>query len=177
MKKLKVEFKNCYGIHELIHTFSFEKSKSNIIYAPNGTMKTSFAKTFLDISKGLSPKDEIFEDRATTCLITDETGSQINPNRIFVIESEKSEYSSEKMSLLMANKQLRSKYEKTLTDINTKNTEVRKKLQNISGMRKGVEEEICEAFGFSDILECYTTILSQVINDDQPQSQNSGISK
>jgi len=168
MKKLKVEFKNCYGIHELIHTFSFEKSKSNIIYAPNGTMKTSFAKTFLDISKGLSPKDEIFEDRATTCLITDETGSQINPNRIFVIESEKSEYSSEKMSLLMANKQLRSKYEKTLTDINTKNTEVRKKLQNISGMRKGVEEEICEAFGFSDILECYTTILSQVINDDQP---------
>jgi hypothetical protein len=112
MKKLRVEFKNCYGIHELTHTFSFEESKSNLIYAPNGTMKTSFAKTFRDISKDLSPKDEIFEDRTTTCRITDETGSQIDPNKIFVIESELSEYSSEKMSLLMANKQLRSKYEK-----------------------------------------------------------------
>ena len=168
MKKLRVEFKNCYGIHELTHTFSFEESKSNLIYAPNGTMKTSFAKTFRDISKDLSPKDEIFEDRTTTCRITDETGSQIDPNKIFVIESELSEYSSEKMSLLMANKQLRSKYEKTLTDINTSNAEVRKKLQKLSGMRTGVEEEICEAFGFSDILECYTTILPQVINDEQP---------
>lgn len=168
MKKLRVEFKNCYGIHELTHTFSFEKSKSNLIYAPNGTMKTSFANTFQDISKGLSPKDGIFEDRITTCRITDETGSQIDPNKIFVIESELSEYSSEKMSLLMANKQLRSKYEKTLTDINNSNTEVRKKLQKLSGMRTGVEEEICEAFGFSDILECYTTILPQVTNDEQP---------
>ena len=168
MKKLRVEFKNCYGIHELTHTFSFEKSKSNLIYAPNGTMKTSFANTFQDFSKGLSPKDGIFEDRITTCRITDETGSQIDPNKIFVIESELSEYSSEKMSLLMANKQLRSKYEKTLTDINTSNAEVRKKLQKLSGMRTGVEEEICEAFGFSDILECYTTILPQVTNDEQP---------
>ena len=168
MKTLSVEFKNCYGIHELTHTFSFEKSKSNLIYAPNGTMKTSFANTFQDFSKGLSPKDGIFEDRITTCRITDETGSQIDPNKIFVIESELSEYSSEKMSLLMANKQLRSKYEKTLTDINTINAEVRKKLQKLSGMRTGVEEEICEAFGFSDILECYTTILPHVINDEKP---------
>jgi hypothetical protein len=35
-------------------------------------------------------------------------------------------------------------------------------------MKTGVEEEICEAFGFSDILECYTTILPQVTNDEQP---------
>ena len=131
-------------------------------------MKTSFAKTFQDISKDLSPKDGIFEDRITTCRINDETGSQIDPTKIFVIESELSEYSSEKMSLLMANKQLRSKYEKTLTDINNSNAEVRKKLQKLSGMRTGVEEEICKAFGFSDILECYTTILPQVTNDEQP---------
>ena len=168
MKKLIVELKNCYGIHEFTHTFSFEESRSNLIYASNGTMKTSFAKTFLDISKGLNPKDGIFEDRITTCRITDETGSQIDPNRIFVIESEKTEYSSEKISLLMANKDLRIKYEDTLKEINTSNEEVRKKLQNLSGIRTGVEEEVCEAFGFSDILECYATIFPQVNNDEQP---------
>lgn len=163
-----VEFKNCYGIHELNHTFSFEKSKSNLIYAPNGTMKTSFAKTFLDISKGLSPKDGIFEDRITTCRIIDETGSQIDTSRIFVIESEMYEYSSEKMPLLMANKKLRSKYEKTLEDINASNEEVGKKLRKLSGMRAGVEDEICNAFSFSDILECFTNILSQIINNEPP---------
>jgi hypothetical protein len=168
MKKLIVELKNCYGIHEFTHTFSFEKSRSNLIYASNGTMKTSFAKTFLDISKGLSPKDARYEDRITTCQITDETGSQIDPSKIFVIESEKTEYSSEKISLLMANKDLRIKYENTLKEINTSNEEVKKKLQNLSGMRAGVEEEICEAFDLSDILECYATIFPKINNDEQP---------
>ena len=168
MDKLKVKLKNCYGIHDLTHTFLFKKkSKTNIIYAPNGTMKTSFANTFLDISKGLSPKDRRFEDRIPTCQITDENGSKIDPNSIFVIESEKSEYSSEKMPSLMANKQLRFRYETTIKDIIASRTEVRNKLQKLSGMRKGIEEEICEAFGISDILECYTALLPQVINDEQ----------
>lgn len=168
MKKLIVKLNNCYGIHEFTHTFSFEKSRLNLIYASNGTMKTSFAKTFLDISKGLSPKDKRYEDRITTCQITDETGSQIDPSKIFVIESEKTEYSSEKISLLMANKDLRIKYEGTLKEINTSNEKVKKKLQNLSGMRAGVEEEICEAFDFSDILECYATIFPKINNDEQP---------
>jgi len=168
MKKLIVKLNNCYGIHEFSHTFSFEKSRSNLIYASNGTMKTSFAKTFLDISKGLSPKDARYEDRITTCQITDETGSQIDPSKIFVIESEKKEYYSEKTSLLMANKDLRIKYEATLKEINTSNEEVKKKLQNLSGMKAGVEGEICKTFGFSDIMECYATIFSKINNNEQP---------
>ncbi len=168
MKKLNVELNNCYGIHELTHSFSFENSNSILIYSPNGTMKTSFAKTFLDISRGLNPKDSIFENRITTCSITDENDSPIDPDIIFVIESEKSEYSSARISLLMANKQLRTEYEKTLLNINKSNEEVRKKLQTLSGMRTSVEEEICEAFDFTDILECYTSILPQINNDEQP---------
>jgi len=168
MKKLIVKLKNCYGIHEFTHTFSFEKSRSNLIYASNGTMKTSFANTFLDISKGLSPKDARYEDRITTYQITDETDSQIDPNKIFVIESEKTEYSSEKISLLMANKDLRIKYKDTLKEINISKEEVKKKLQNLSGMRAGVEEEICEAFDSSDILECYATIFPKINNGEQP---------
>jgi len=168
MKKLIVKLKNCYGIHEFTHTFSFEKSRANLIYASNGTMKTSFAKTFLDISKGLSPKDARYEDRITTCQITDETDSEIDPSKIFVIESEKTEYPSEKISLLMANKDLRIKYEDILKEITTRNEEVKRKLQNLSGMRAGVEEEICEAFDSSDILGCYAMIFPKINNDEQP---------
>jgi len=168
MKKINMRLMNCYGIHEFNHTFSFKKSRSNLIYAPNGTMKTSFAKTFLDISKELNPKDARYEDRITTCQITDETGSQIDPSKIFVIESEKTEYSSEKTSLLMANKDLRIKYEATLKEINTSNEEVKKKLRNLSGMKTGVEGEICTTFESSNILECYAAIFPQVDNDEKP---------
>lgn len=52
MEKLKVSLENCYGIKKLEHNFDFSDGKTCSIYASNGTMKTSFAKTFKDISNG-----------------------------------------------------------------------------------------------------------------------------
>ena len=49
-EELKIHFENCYGIKKLQHTFDFTKSKVQIIYAPNGAMKSSFAKTLDDSS-------------------------------------------------------------------------------------------------------------------------------
>ena len=48
MKKISVNFEHCYGINKLQYDFDFEKSTFSV-YAPNGAMKTSFAKTFKDI--------------------------------------------------------------------------------------------------------------------------------
>ena len=41
MNQLKIDLSNCYGIGKLDHTFDFSKSNSYLIYAPNGTMKSS----------------------------------------------------------------------------------------------------------------------------------------
>lgn len=71
MSMLKVILKNCYGIKEFEHNFEFNnsaenpKAKAYAIYAPNGTMKTSFTKTFEDIAKGERPKEERYS-RPTT---------------------------------------------------------------------------------------------------------------
>ena len=46
MDTLKIDFENCFGIGKFNHEFDFKKSKTFLIYAPNGMMKTSFAKTF-----------------------------------------------------------------------------------------------------------------------------------
>ena len=46
MKKLNIKLENTYGIRKLEHTFDFEKTKTYSIYATNGSMKTSFTKTF-----------------------------------------------------------------------------------------------------------------------------------
>ena len=55
---LTIDFKNCYGIKYLKHTFAFSKSNSvAAIYASNGTMKTSFAKTFKAKRDGEEPKE------------------------------------------------------------------------------------------------------------------------
>lgn len=47
MEKLKVYLENCYGIKKLEYNdFDFTKNCACIIYVPNGTMQTSFAKNF-----------------------------------------------------------------------------------------------------------------------------------
>lgn len=53
MNKVSIDLENCFGIGKLIHEFDYLTNNSNtaVIYAPNGTMKTSFARTFDLISK------------------------------------------------------------------------------------------------------------------------------
>ncbi len=53
METIKIDWENCFGIGKLNHEFNFNTQNSNsfMIYAPNGTMKTSFAKTFDLVSK------------------------------------------------------------------------------------------------------------------------------
>ena len=53
MNILEIQLQNCFGIGKLDHKFEFGQLATNsfLIYAPNGTMKTSFAKTLDLIAK------------------------------------------------------------------------------------------------------------------------------
>ena len=51
MNTVSIKLKNCYGIPALTYDFDFTEHDSYVIYAPNGVMKTSFAKTFKDLSE------------------------------------------------------------------------------------------------------------------------------
>jgi hypothetical protein len=42
MSNISINFENCYGISKINHLFDFNEKKVFSIYAPNGTMKTSF---------------------------------------------------------------------------------------------------------------------------------------
>lgn len=50
MHTLNCKLKNCYGIESFDHEFDFSNTNVFMIYAKNGLMKTSFAKTFKKIS-------------------------------------------------------------------------------------------------------------------------------
>lgn len=108
MKQLKMEFENCYGIQRMKHDIDFEKSNVGVIYAPNGTMKSSFAKTFESISEGRDVKEKIF-GYTSSYTITDEYGTKIKPDSIMVINPF-AEKDCENQGMLMANIELRKKY-------------------------------------------------------------------
>jgi hypothetical protein len=50
MKELRVALKNCHGIRKLETTHDFSKGRPVAIYALNWTMKTSFARTFIEFA-------------------------------------------------------------------------------------------------------------------------------
>lgn len=60
-KTIEVKIENGYGILNFAHNFEFDdKSSFYGLYAQNGTMKSSFAKTLDDYSKGLNISDHLF---------------------------------------------------------------------------------------------------------------------
>lgn len=120
--KLEIDLKNCYGISELIHTFDFTASNSYAIYAPNGFMKTSLSKTFDDHAKGRDPVDHIFPDRISSKFILDETGANVSPDSIFVIEPYNQDFSSDRTSLLLVNSAIKKQYDDALKQISEKLT-------------------------------------------------------
>lgn len=142
MKKLSVYLEYCYGIKKLEHNFDFTQSKTYSIYAANGSMKTSFAKTFSDLSKGLESKDEMFPGRATVRRISDENNMEIKTTSVFVIEPNNDRYSSDKTSTLLVNKILKEQYDDIWLDIKNLEAELIKELKKPSGMRK--EKEISD---------------------------------
>ena len=145
MKKISVNFEHCYGINKLQYDFDFEKSTFSV-YAPNGAMKTSFAKTFRDISNDCSTKDLMFPERNTVRVVVDENDTPLEKDSVFVIDPEDAEFKSEKMSTLLANKELREKYDNVHLKIDEKKELLVKELKPLSGLRSGIEDEISVVF-------------------------------
>lgn len=112
MKTLNVELTNCHGIRSLDATLDFGGKNAVAIYAPNGTMKTSFARTFKDLAKGEETVDHVFPDRASSRSITDENGQSPDPDDVAVVLSYDEELGpTESTSTLLVNPALRKEYE------------------------------------------------------------------
>lgn len=162
--KLKLALENCYGINQLNKEFDFTKSASNdgvnSLYAPNGTLKTSLAKTFIDVVNGEETKDLIFPDRETKRDITIDNVA-ITPEQIMVIESYNESYSSKQLSTLLVNVALKQQYDAALKEVDEKRTALVKAIAETAG-KKGVAinafpKLICEIFskpekGFLELL-------------------------
>lgn len=95
--KLGLDLENCYGINKLAKELDFARIDGIdgvcSLYAPNGTLKTSLAKTLKDIEEDRQSKDIIFPERATKRLVTLD-GQPVDAGQIMVINSYGESYSS-----------------------------------------------------------------------------------
>lgn len=108
MNILKLELENCYGIQKMQQDIDFSRNNVAVIYAPNGTMKSSFAKTFEAIRDGKTVEEKVYGCKSKYT-ITDENVAEISPESIMVINPF-DENAYENQGTLMANEILRRQY-------------------------------------------------------------------
>lgn len=135
MEKLSVKLEHCYWIKDLEYDFDFTESNIYSIYAPNGTMKTSFLKTFKWLQKWWTAnqaKDEIhWEEPKIDVKINWKKIAAKNRNLIYPIESLDSSFISDKIDTLLINNDIKEK----LTDYESKKQVFLNKLNELSWLR------------------------------------------
>jgi hypothetical protein len=118
MDSLDIELKNCHGIRELDSNFDFTNGNAVAIYAPNGTMKTSFARAFADHARGIETRDRMFPDRETVRRIANHDGTAVDGSDVVVVLSYDEELGpTEATSTLLVNPELRKEYETLQKDL------------------------------------------------------------
>ena len=108
MDELKMNLENCFGIQKLNQSIDYSNNNVAVIYAPNGTMKSSLAKTFEAIRDGKPVEEKVF-GFISSYDIVDENDVNIPGASIMVINPF-DENAFENQGLLMANDTLRKKY-------------------------------------------------------------------
>ncbi|MCX6790854.1 MAG: hypothetical protein NTV62_01505 [Candidatus Gribaldobacteria bacterium] len=171
MEKLKIKLEYCYGIKKLEKEFVFS-NRTFAIYAPNGSMKTSFAKVFKDLIKEEETKDLIYPERTTIREIKNENDVALLKEEVFVIEPYNETYFSDKESTLVVEKALREQYEKIYSDLDKEKNSFVKNLKSIS-QSTDCEEEILSTFSENEkdtLFEILERLFSLINNSNTQYS-------
>ena len=148
MNRMAVSLQNCYGIRSLNHEFDFAEARAFAVYAPNGSMKSSLAQTFKDISDEVDSKDRIFPDRPTARIIVDESGSELPKESVLVLAPYDQFFGhTENTSTLLVNSALRQEYERLHAEIEkSKDTFLHAMKKQSGESKKELDKEIALAF-------------------------------
>lgn len=135
MERIKYSLTNCYGIQKLKGEFVFscKKVPTSVIavYAKNGLMKTSFAKTFKKIQdkKQKEIRDEIFDIPGEATITID--GKDISEEDVFVIKSFETSYQSGNLADLLVDESIKEK----ISDVIKLKSDLLKDLEKASGLK------------------------------------------
>lgn len=133
MKRIQVKIENGYGIVDFKHDFEYKDGTNGShcnfygLYAQNGTMKSSFAKTLLNYSRGMEVSDEIYQIPGT-CVV-----SGIEPDNILSYPSYDGRvYLSENAAHLVANQEAKEVYAEASKDVIEAFNKLKSKLSEVT---------------------------------------------
>ncbi|MBQ5387801.1 MAG: hypothetical protein IIU55_01820 [Paludibacteraceae bacterium] len=143
MNILNFDIKNCYGIGSLQHEIDYSQASVGVIYAPNGTMKTSLTKTFQRLIDGKNPCDEIYTHRESSAKIQLD-GNPITHDSVYIFSNEEKDGTTQ-ISTFLVNAELKLQYDAILSQI----TQAKRTfIKQLKGLAKSTdcESEIIETF-------------------------------
>lgn len=165
MDKLNIKLENCFGIDKLDQEFDFSKCRAVAIYAPNGMMKTSFAKTFEAKSLGKEPSENLYSKIPLAEIKTD--GNLIDKNEIVVIKSFDTINTDKSVSTLLVDENSKIEYDEIFTDISKQKTSLIAKLNKLSGIKQtDLEQTILSDFNEIDFFKFLSEIDFENIEDE-----------
>ena len=175
MNKFVVKLKNCHGINCLDYEFDFT-DKDYIIYATNGSMKTSFYKTIDDFKCGRESKDLFFPERVSSRELLDENGNEICSDNIILVGNQEYVVDDSKMTALLVNNKLKKEYDEIFTILNKKSDKICKQIKTLSGDKiemlyadlgiKSINEIDDIYYSTDGLLDFKGIKYSEVFNDD-----------
>ncbi len=147
MKRIQIEIKNGYGIVDFNHTFEYEDGKNGSychfygLYAQNGTMKSSFAKTLSNYSKEEAVADEIYQVSGSC------TVSGIDPENILSYPSYDGRvYLSDNAAYLVANQEAKDVYAKASKDVIEAFNKLKSKVSGVTKTKDDNSEVVIEDY-------------------------------
>ena len=146
MDRVNITLENCYGIKSLQRAFDYTNAQAYALYAPNGVMKSSLAKTFQDAAEQKDSEDRIFPDRKTVRIISDEHGHPIEGSRILVVLPYDPDLGvNEQTSTLLLDSKLKKEYDNLLRATAEAKDVLLKAIRAQSGSKQDLEGEISSA--------------------------------
>lgn len=149
MEKIYFRLENTHGIRKLDHTFNFRDSgkKAIVLYASNGVMKSSFARTIKDHAVKRPAKDHRLDIDGNREIKVDDK-SDLDPERILVVDSYNESYESERISSLVVSSTLSKEYEAELKNLEKKKkTFINALAKKVNLTAKKTEERLLDDLG------------------------------
>ena len=167
MSILKIHIRNCYGIGSLDKEIDLSNG-CGIIYAPNGTMKSSLTHVFQDIASGKESCDRIYTERVSEREILMDN-HPIDEDSIYVFKEENAD-GQKSVSTFLTNPELKAQYDAIHLELANAKKALSKSIKKTSGSTD-IESEIldsCKVNESDNVYDCFLALKVLVEGESLP---------
>lgn len=167
---LDISLTNCFGIGKLDMRFNLLDDNTIMIYAPNGTMKTSLGRTLLCLENNHNASDLIDQTKESSFSLL-LNGKKLESGQVYVYKTEDNQIKPDGVSYLeedniksfISSPQEETLFRSTLAPIDSILEEIDRKFNNLHNRGKiSFYEETLKAFKYDGILAKYDSVYKAI---------------